>query len=160
MSESLLRGPAVFPFVECPNCKELLEVDVSLCPRCCEEIGPEYAVVSAAVVHYNTQACSVANTIATLNAFIPIALIGTVLIYLGEAYTSGRPRISLGLLFWPCIPLFAITIWYVRFGRFRIGDDEYVRARREMRRSFVFWLAFLIVDLLLLAVAWPTTPTI
>jgi RNA polymerase subunit RPABC4/transcription elongation factor Spt4 len=160
MSESLLKGPAVFPFVECPNCKELLEVTVSLCPRCREEIDPEYAVVSAAIVHYNTQACSVANTIATFNAFIPLALIGTVLIYLGETYVSGKPRISVGLLFWPSIPLFAIAVWYVRFGRFRIGDDEFVRARRDMRRSFAFWLAFLIVDVLLIAVSWSTVTAI
>jgi RNA polymerase subunit RPABC4/transcription elongation factor Spt4 len=160
MRESLLKGPAVFPFVECPNCKQLLEVGAALCPRCREEIRPEYAEISAAVVHYNTQACSVANTIATFNAFIPLALIGTILIYLGEAFVFGKPRISVGLLFWPSIPLFAIVIWYLRFGRFRIGDEEYERARREMRRSFAFWLAFLIVDLLLMVVAWSTMPAI
>ena len=156
MTESLLKGPAVFPFVECPNCKQLLEFGASLCPRCREEIGPEYALVSAVIVHHNTQACSVANTIATFNAFIPLALIGTVLVYIGEAYVLGSPRISAVLLFWPGIPLFAIAVWYVRFGRFRIGDEEYVRARREMRRSFAFWLAFLIVDVLLIAIAWST----
>jgi len=152
MNETPVNGPAVFPFVECPNCKNLLEVGISLCPHCREEIAPEYAEVSAAIIHYNTQACSVANTITTLDAFIPIALIGTVLIYIGEWYASGRPRISVGLLFWPAIPLFAIAVWYLRFGRFRIGDGEYLRARREMRRSFAFWFAFLIVDVLLLIV--------
>jgi RNA polymerase subunit RPABC4/transcription elongation factor Spt4 len=152
MTESLLKGPAIIPFVECPNCKELLEVGVSLCPRCREEIGPEYARFSSAVVHYNTQACSVANTIATFNAFIPLALIGTILIYFGEAYLFGRSRISFGLLFWPAIPLFAIIVWHVRFGRFAIGDEDFVRARKEMRRTFLFWLAFLIVDVLLLLV--------
>ena len=153
MSDSLLKGPAVFPFVECPNCHQLLEFGASLCPRCREEISPEYAAVSAAIVHYNTQACSLANTITTFNAFIPLALIGTILIYFGDWYVSGRPRISIGLLFWPTIPLIAIILWYLRFGRFRIGDEEYLRARHEMRRSFAFWLAFLIVDVLLLIVA-------
>jgi hypothetical protein len=152
MSESPFRGPAVFPFVECPNCKVLLEVGSLLCPRCREEISPEYAAVSAAIVHYNTQACSVANTIATFDAFIPLALIGTVVIYFGEWYVSGKPRIAVGLLFWPAIPLLAILIWYLRFGRFRIGNAEFLRARREMRRSFAFWLVFLIVDVLLLVV--------
>ena len=153
MSDSLLKGPAVFPFVECPNCRELLEVGASLCPRCREEINPEYAAVSAAIVHHNTQACSLANTITTFDAFIPLALIGTILVYLGDWYVSGQPRISIGLLFWPSIPLVAIILWYLRFGRFQIGDEEYLRARHEMRRSFAFWLAFLIVDVLLLIVA-------
>ena len=152
MSESPFKGPAVFPFVECPNCKVLLEVGSLLCPHCREEISPEYAAVSAAIVHYNTQACSVANTIATFDAFIPLALIGTVVIYFGEWYVSGKPRIAVGLLFWPAIPLLAILVWYLRFGRFRIGDAEFLRARREMRRSFAFWLIFLIVDVLLLVV--------
>ncbi len=152
MRDSLLKGPAVFPFVECPNCRELLEVGASFCPRCREEISPEYAAVSAAIVHYNTQACSLANTITTLDAFIPLALIGTIFVYVVDWYVSGRPRISIGLLFWPIIPIFAIVLWYLRFGRFRIGDEEYVRARHEMRRSFAFWLAFLIVDVLLLIV--------
>jgi hypothetical protein len=160
MSESLLKGPAVFPFVECPNCKVLLELGTQLCPRCREEISPEYALMSAAVVHYNTQACSAANTMVTLNAFIPIALAGTVFIYFGEAYSSGRPRISFALLFWPCIPLFSIAVWYVRFGRFKIGDEEYIKARHEMKRSFAFWLAFLIVDVLLITVGWFRMPLV
>ena len=150
--DSLLKGPAVHPFVECPNCRELLEFDAEFCPRCREEISPEYALLSAAVVHYNTQAVSLANTITTFDAFIPLALIGTVTVYVIDWLTSNQPRISTGLLFWPAMPLVVIVIWFLRFGRFQIGDEEYVQARREMRRSFAFWLAFLIVDVLLIIV--------
>ena len=150
MKETPFKGPAVVPFVECPNCKDLMEHGIEFCPRCREEIAPDYADVSAAVVYYNTQACSVANTITTLDAFIPLALIGTVAIYGGEWLLEGKPRISIGLLFWPVIPLLAIVAWYFRFGTFIAGDAEYLKARREMRRSFAFWLAFLVVDLLLL----------
>jgi len=67
MSESLLKVPAVFPFVECPNCKELLEVGAPFCPRCREEISPVYGFVSAFIVHHNTQACSLANSISTFD---------------------------------------------------------------------------------------------
>ena len=150
--DSLLKGPAVHPFVECPNCHELLELGAKLCPRCREEISEDYAVISAAIVHYNTQAVSVANTITTLDAFIPLALIGTILIFFIDWLESGPPRISTALLFWPAIPLVVIIIWHLRFGRFQIGDEEYLRARREMRRSFAFWLAFFIVDVLLIIV--------
>jgi hypothetical protein len=152
MGDSLFDVPPVHPFVECPNCHELLEFGAPLCPRCREEISPEYAVASATIVHHNTQAVSFANTITTLNALIPLALIGTAVIYVIGWLSSRQPRIPTGLLFLPAVPLIAINIWYLRFGRFRIGDEEYVRARREMRRSFAFWLVFLIVDVLLVIV--------
>lgn len=152
LKEEVLYGPAVFPFAECPNCKQLLEMNATACPRCREEIDPDYALVSAVVVHHNTQACSIANTISGFDAFIPIALIGSLFIWGGELLTSGRPRISFGLLIWPAIPLLAIMIWYKRFGRFRIGDEEYLAARRDMRRSFIFWLTLLVLQILLLMV--------
>jgi hypothetical protein len=152
LKEEVLYGPAVFPFAECPNCKQLLEMNATACPRCREEIDPDYALVSAVVVHHNTQACSIANTISGFDAFIPIALIGSILIWGSELLTSNRPRLSLLLLIWPVIPLLAIMAWYARFGRFGIGDDEYLAARRAMRRSFTFWLTLLVVQILLLMV--------
>ena len=152
MRDSLLKGPPVHPFVECPNCHGLLELNAPFCPRCREEINPEYAIVSAAIVHHNTQAVSFANSITAVDAFIPLALIGTVVIYGFEWLSGDPPRISTALLFWPAMPLIVIAVWFLRFGRFQIGDEEYVKARREMRRSFAFWLAFLTVDVLLLLV--------
>ena len=156
MRESLLRRPKVTPFVECPNCKQLLEWGAKVCPRCREEIDSEYGGLSAAVVHYNTQAVSLAKSISTFDAFIPLALIGSVAIYAIDWYTFGSPRISLGILFWPVIPLLAISLWFYRFSGFRIGDDEYMKARRDMKRSFAFWLVLMIVQLLLIAVALRT----
>ena len=153
MRESLLREPVVNPFVECPNCKELLEWETKLCPHCREEIDPEYAKVSAALVYYNTQACSLANSISTFDAFIPVALIVGVAIYAIDWY-SGSLRISIGFLFWPIMPLLAITLWFIRFGRLPFGDEEYLKARREMKRSFAFWLVLLIVQVLLITVAF------
>ena len=154
MSDSLLKRPPVHPFVECPNCRALLELGASHCSRCREEIGEDYALMSAILVHHNTQACSVANSITSLNAFIPLALIGGIGIYLLEWYVLGAPRISLAILFWPMMPLLAIVVWYLRFGRFGLGDEEYLRARREMKSAFFFWLAFLGVQVLLSAVIW------
>ncbi len=156
MRESLLKNPPVSPFVECPNCKELLEWEAKLCPRCREEIDPEYANVSAALVYYNTQACSLANSISTFDAFIPVALILGIGIYAIDWYTFGTLRISLAILFWPIMPLLAITLWFIRFGRFNLGDEEFLKAHREMKRSFAFWLALLIVQLLLVLIALRT----
>jgi len=158
MIGSLLKPPPVVPFVECPNCKQLMDVAREICPRCCEEISPEYALVSASVVYHNTQACSLANTITSFNAFMPLALIASVGIYLIDWYVSGTPRISLGLLFYSMVPILAILLWYVRYGRFQIGDEEYLRARRELKQSVALWFALLAVQLLLLAVAVTRIP--
>jgi RNA polymerase subunit RPABC4/transcription elongation factor Spt4 len=153
MIDSLIKEPPVVPFVECPNCKQLMEFGAEMCPRCREEISPEYAVVSASVVYHNTQACSLANTIISFNAFMPIALIVSVGIYVIDWYGSGTPRLAFGLLFYSLIPLLVIVLWYIRFGRFLVGDEEYLRARRELRQSFALWCVLLVVQLLMLAVA-------
>ena len=154
MSDSLLKRPPVHPFVECPNCRELIELGARHCSRCREEISEDYALMSAILVHHNTQACSVANSITSFNAFIPLALIGGMGIYLLDWYVSGAPGISLGILLWPMMPLLAIVVWYLRFGRFSLGDEEYLRARREMKNTFFFWLALFVVQVLLITVIW------
>ncbi|HSS21575.1 MAG TPA: hypothetical protein VLL54_15990 [Pyrinomonadaceae bacterium] len=151
MTESPLR-PLVHPFVECPNCRQLVEFGAAQCSRCREPIDPNYAAVSAVIVHHNTQACAVANTISGFDAFIPLALIGSILIFVLDLYVSGRPIISLFLLAWPLIPLLIIIGWFFRFGWLKIGDDEFLKARRELRNSFLFWLVVLVVQMLAFAV--------
>ncbi|HVQ36420.1 MAG TPA: hypothetical protein VMS31_02740 [Pyrinomonadaceae bacterium] len=160
MSESLLKGPDVYPFVECPNCQQLLEYGAEICPRCREEISSEYGLISAIVVQHNTQACSVANSIAGFEAFIPVALVGSMVIFAIDLYGSGSPTLFPLILIWPTIPLIAIAVWFFRFGRFRIGDDEYLKARREMRKSLLLWLAILLVQAVTLAAWWVPTPAI
>src|SRR5438270_2971410 len=139
MSESMLKKPAVVPFVECPNCKQLLEYGAERCPRCREEISSEYALISAVVVHHNTQACSLANSIKTFDPFVFIALVGSVAIYVLEKYAFGSLVFFNFILTWPAIPLLAILVWFYRFGRFKVGDEEYARAKRDMRSSFMLW---------------------
>lgn len=126
---------------------------VEYCSRCRETIDPEYGLASAIVVHHNTQACSVANVISGFDAFIPLALIGSILIFLIDLYVSGQPTIFLFLPIWPLIPVVIIIGWFFRFGRFKIGDDEFLKARREMRSSFLFWIVVLFVQILAI-VAW------
>ena len=152
MTASPLRPP-VHPFVECPNCQQLVEFGAEHCSRCREPIDPEYAGVSAVIVHHNTQACAAANTISGFDAFIPLALIGSILIFVIDLYVSGRPRLFLFLPMWPLIPLLIIIGWFLRFGRFKIGDDEFLKARREIRSSFLFWAVVLVVQILAI-VAW------
>ena len=151
MSESPLNPP-VHPFVECPNCRELVEFGAGYCSRCREPIDPVYGLASAIIVHHNTQACTVANTLFGFDAFIPLALIGSLVIFLIDLYVYGRPTIFLFLPIWPLMPLLIIVGWFFRFGRFKIGDAEFLQARREMRSSLLFWLVVLLVQILAIAV--------
>jgi hypothetical protein len=154
MRDSMLKTPAVVPFVECPNCKQLLEYGAKSCPRCREEIGPDYAVASAVLVYYNTQACSLANSIKGFDPFAFIALVGSAGAYVLDRYVAGSPALFYLVLAWPLIPLAVIAVWLYRFGRFKLGDEEYAGARRDLRNSFGMWLALLFAQLAVLA-AWP-----
>jgi RNA polymerase subunit RPABC4/transcription elongation factor Spt4 len=142
MNDSMLKKPAVTPFVECPNCKRLIEYGAEKCPACREEIGGDYALVSAMVVVHNTQACSQANTIKTGDyaAFLSIF----VALY---AYALGAPGMFLVALATPFMALLVIGVWFYRFGKFHIGDDDYLKAKRDMRGSLKLWLALLFVEL-------------
>lgn len=142
---SMLKRPAVTPFVECPNCKRLLEYGVERCPSCREEIGADYALVSVAVVHLNTQACASANTIKSGDLGAVITLLTA-----AYGYFLGYPSLFVVSFVTPVVALLVILVWFYRFGRFNIGDEEYMRARREMRWSLKLWVALLGVQLLAL----------
>ncbi|MFN2533437.1 MAG: hypothetical protein ABR555_19305 [Pyrinomonadaceae bacterium] len=141
----MFEQPPVTPFVECPNCKQLLEYGVANCPRCREEIDPQYAMNSAVVIGRNTQACSLAKTIVTAEPaiFISIAVAGA-------AYLSSGPGLLLATLVTPVISLVAITAWYWRYGNFKLGDEEYRHAPDDVYRSFVLWFALLAVQILVI----------
>jgi RNA polymerase subunit RPABC4/transcription elongation factor Spt4 len=139
----MFNRPPVHPFVECPNCKRLLEYGAKNCPRCREEIDPDYALLNAVIVHHNTQAVSLANTIKT-GEFAAIINISASI----YAYFLGVPAIFALSFFMPVLSLSVILVWFFRFGRFKIGDEEYVKAKRDMRSSILLWLGLLIVQVL------------
>jgi hypothetical protein len=138
----MLQRPAVTPFVECPNCNLLVEYGVRLCSRCREEISLEYGFASALVVHHNTQACSLANTIKTLEPAAVINILSGTFSYL-----LGAPTLFAVNLFIPILAVAAILLWFLRYGSFKIGDEDYVKAKRVMRISLRLWLALLVVEL-------------
>ena len=150
----MFKRPAVVPLVECPSCKQLLEYGVEYCSRCREKIDSDYALISAVVVHHNTQACSLANTIKGADSFVIIALIGTPLIFVIDIYAFGSLTIFPLILIWPVIPLLTIIVWFYRFGRFKLGDEEYGQAKRDMRSSLLLWGAILAVQLIIVLAWW------
>lgn len=145
MRESLFTTPPVHPFVECPNCRRLFEFGATQCPHCREEINPKYAQASASVIILNTQACSLANSIKTAEP-------GAIIVFLVSAFGVFlySPSLLIVSFLTPVISLAAIILWFNRFGRFRAGDEEYLKAKARMRGSLKLWLALLAVQLLLL----------
>lgn len=137
-------------FVECPNCRELTEFGASICPRCREEIGPEYAGLSALAVLVNTRACAEANTLKGADAFAYLALPLSVVMYLIDTYAVGEPALFYLVLTWPLVPLFFILKWFKRYVPFKVGDEEFARARRDLRGSLLLWLAVLAVQFIAL----------
>ena len=137
LRESPLANPRVTPFVECPNCRRLLHFGTARCPDCFEEIRDSYAVASAAVVTMNTRACAMANTIKSMD---PIALLVlTIVMFDSFALPFSVPFI---LLSGPTWPLLALVVWFYHFGRFPPGDDDCLRARRQMQFRLAGWLLF------------------
>lgn len=145
MNDSMLKRPAVTPFVECPNCKRLVEFGTEMCPDCREEIGDEYAAVSAAIIFHNTQACSSANTIKTGDR-------AALLILCASAYAFFVSNLGLFVTCaaTPVLALVVISVWFFRFGSFQYGDEEFVRARNDMKASLKLWAALLAVQSLAL----------
>lgn len=135
---SMLKLPPVTPFVECPNCHRLLGYGLQNCPYCREEISEEYALASAAVHIHLTQACSLANSIKTGEPAVVIIGIGSL-----YAFALGWPALFSVTLIGTLISLLAVSLWFIRFGRIRYGDEDYLKARRQMKASRVLWLALL-----------------
>ena len=141
----MLKKPEVVPFVECPNCNQLLEYGAEKCPRCREEIDSGYALLSAVIVHHNTQAISLANTIKTGEPAVVIIFLTSLI-----GYSLGSPAMFIVNLITPALSLLIILVWFYRYGRFNIGDEEYVKAKRQMWASFKLWLVVLAAQLIVI----------
>ncbi len=149
MRESLFTIPRVTPFVECPNCKRLIEYGISICPSCREEISPDFAKASAIKVVVNTQAGSLANTIRTAERALILVFVSCLL---GFFFLDSSLLIV--SLLTPVVNLAAVLLWLRYYRNFRVGDEEYMRARARMWSSFKLWAALLIVQLLAVVYMW------
>ena len=139
----------VTPFAECPNCGRFLSLRVEKCPDCHELIDEAYAFYSALHVTVITQACSFANTIKYADLASVIALLVSIYIYiLNEAW------LLLLTLLMSVVPLFIIVLWFRRFARFKFAEEDFVKAKHQMRASLWLWLALLTVQLVALATLW------
>jgi hypothetical protein len=151
---ALNLGARYTPFVECPNCEKLVRVGVNRCPDCYENIPEAYALNSAAAVVANTVACDVANSIKSFDSFAGLAVILAIAIYIGEVYVFGSLKLFYFCVFWSVVPLMSILLWFYRFGNFALGDDEFLRSRKDMRRSLGIWMGITSAEIIALAIRW------
>jgi RNA polymerase subunit RPABC4/transcription elongation factor Spt4 len=152
MRNPLLKLSDVTPFVECPNCLKLLELDVSQCPECRELITREYAESSALVVAFNTAACGSAKNIRDGDPFIKFAVTGSVIFYLLDLYRFGRLFFFQFTLIWSALAALLPLVWLLQFGRFRLGDEHFARSKTGMQKSLAKWLGLLVLQALALLV--------
>jgi len=147
-------GARYTPFIECPNCRRLMKIEVRRCRDCYEEIPEAYALSSAVTVVFNTVACDVANSLSSLDTFAVLAVPIGIALFFFDLYSSGSPRLFYLTLLWPILPLLSVIAWFYRFGTFPLGDEEYLSAKRHMRRSLTLWLAFIAAQIITLAIWW------
>ena len=149
MTDSFHKDPAVTPLFPCPNCRRLLGLAVDQCPDCRELIDDTQKVIGAAVNITLTQACSLANTISTGDPAVLIFLGVTALaILLDFAWMAGFTILA-GVM-----AVGAIVRWRRRYGWLPVDDAEFLAAKREMRRSLMLWIAFLLLEGLIAYAAW------
>src|SRR5437773_2607342 len=120
----------VTPFAECPNCGRFLSLRVEKCPECHELIDESYAFYSALHVTVITQACSFANTIKYADLASVIALLTSIYIYL-----INEPWLLLLTPLMSVVPLIVILLWFYRFAGFQLAEEDFVKAKRQMRAS-------------------------
>jgi hypothetical protein len=148
----ILRQTRSMPFVQCPHCRKLLEMDCAICPECREPISEEYARLSAITNVINTAACNLAKDIRDRDRIMaPILLLLSIALYLIDMRAWG----SL-FSFWFTVLLTAgqlcgIVVWHLRFRRFApLGDSDYIQATAYVRRSAALWLTILVLQVLVI----------
>jgi hypothetical protein len=150
---SIFSMSGITPFLECPNCKKLLEVDVEQCPDCRELISREYALASSVVVAFNTAGCSSAATIRDRNGYMLILIIASVIAYLADYQLFGRLLLFKVIMVWSFLAMMLPIGWLQRFGRFRLGDEKLMRAKTEMKSLLAKWVAIMALQFVVLIVS-------
>lgn len=147
---------SVTPFVECPNCRKLLDIQITQCPECRELISREYAVLSAASNVVNTRACNFAKEIGICARMLaPIFVGASMLLYVINFRIFKSPVFSWLTIVTPATQLLVVMAWHFLFGKFPLGDSAFVNARRQVVWSGRLWGLILALQIaLVLAVRY------
>lgn len=155
---SVFSKPPIHENFYCPHCRRLLPYGTKQCKFCHEEIDSEYAARNAFINFQLTQASSHASVISTLEPAIIFFVLGSLgLRWLKGEFYRDIPRawpfieIAFGLVWF--VPVAAIILWFYRYGKWRMIDDEsYQSDRKSMRLSLRMWLAAYVFHIIVLVV--------
>lgn len=131
---------SVTPFVECPNCRKLLDIQITQCPECRELISKEYAVLSAASNVVNTRACNLAKEIGLTDRILAPLFVGaSIFLYVIDSRILQSSVFSWLTIVAPAAQLLMVMAWHVLFGKFPLGDLAFVNAKRQVMWSGRLW---------------------
>ena len=135
-----------------------MRIEIRRCRDCYEEIPEAYALSSALTVVFNTVACDVANSIAAANTFAVLAVPMGIAFFFIDLYFFGSLRLFYLTLLWSVLVLLNPILWFYRFGTFPLGDEDYLSAKRRMRRTLTLWLAITAAQIIVLAIRFRLLP--
>jgi len=134
------RTQSVTPFVECPNCHKLLDVQATQCTECRELISREYATLSAFANVVNTRACNLAKEIVSRDRiFAPVFVAASIFLHFLNARSFGSLVFFWIAVWTPAIQLLIVAAWHARYRKFPLGDSAFARARRQVTWSGRLW---------------------
>jgi len=129
-----MHNPRTLP---CPNCQEIINETMRVCPHCSAAIDPQVAAAAAELQDKVNQACSDASYVRRAAVLM--------LVFLGLSFVPFLPLVSWGFL----ITFFAVIVmvvrWQLRFGKLQTGDPDYRQARRSKNVALALWVAALVL---------------
>lgn len=146
--DSRFINPSVHLFSKCPNCEKLLPVKLSgeeyyIEEKVCQNCGFEFDsyellqnLVKNTIV---TQAVSSASSILGLDLAVIIFVLASIIVF----FLLPSFFLVLYFLFTTTtysIPIFICVRWLFKFGRWKIIDEEFIEAKKNVKSSLIFWI--------------------
>lgn len=110
----------VFP---CPNCRETINTSLGFCPFCSTPIDRAAAEASASATSRISQACSDASYLKIMAWMLLTFFLVIFVPFLGLAGVVGLWFLRVA------IPAMVIR-WWIKYGRIKTDDPDFVRAKR------------------------------
>ena len=125
----MFQQPRTF---RCPNCNEMINEQMALCPFCSAPVDSTAAAAAAEIQQRVNQACNDAS-------YARIAAVA-MFVFLGLSFIPFAPT------YWGfLVTFFAVIVmlvrWQVKFSRLNTIDPDYDRAKRTRNLTLVLWLA-------------------
>lgn len=128
----------------CPNCKEFINSDATVCRFCSQPVDPAVAAQAAADQEKINQACNDASMLRNSAAGMWLAI--------GLSFIPFLPVVGWASWFL-FIGVFGLSVrWQFKYGGIRTQDPDFAVAKRNRLIAFVLWLAALVLFVVLIAI--------